>query len=123
MSVLTVSLNFEYHTGVCPLDDYLFALSYLSRLGPALEGYRREHRGLGTHPVIQFRQLVSTAESVRLSVMGAAPPNLKHEPFVVNMNIFLDEETMKLKLKLDFGMLHKVGFGIQHNRVVSGRLW
>uniref|UniRef100_A0A914S5Q7 Uncharacterized protein n=1 Tax=Parascaris equorum TaxID=6256 RepID=A0A914S5Q7_PAREQ len=29
--------------GVCPLEEYLFALSYLSRLGPALEGYRREH--------------------------------------------------------------------------------
>ncbi|VBB31806.1 unnamed protein product, partial [Acanthocheilonema viteae] len=81
-------------SGNCPLDQYLFALAYLSKLGPALEGYRREHRGSGAHPVIQFRQLVATPESVRLSVLGAAPPNLKHEPFLVNMNIYLDEETM-----------------------------
>ncbi|MCP9265190.1 MED14 [Dirofilaria immitis] len=81
-------------SGNCPLDQYLFALAYLSKLGPALEGYRREHRGSGAHPVIQFRQLIATPESVRLSVLGAAPPNLKHEPFLVNMNIYLDEETM-----------------------------
>lgn len=81
----------------------MFALAYLSKLGPALEGYRRENRGSGAHPVIQFRQLITTPESVRLSVLGAAPPNLKHEPFLVNMNIFLDEETMSLKMKLDFG--------------------
>uniref|UniRef100_A0A158Q7E9 Mediator of RNA polymerase II transcription subunit 14 n=1 Tax=Elaeophora elaphi TaxID=1147741 RepID=A0A158Q7E9_9BILA len=90
-------------SGNCPLDQYLFALAYLSKLGPALEGYRREHRGSGAHPVIQFRQLIATAESVRLSVLGAAPPNLKHEPFLVNMNIYLDEETMSLRMKLDFG--------------------
>ncbi|KAK6113195.1 Mediator complex subunit MED14 family protein [Brugia pahangi] len=89
-------------SGSCALDQYLFALAYLSKLGPALEGYRREHRGSGAHPVIQFRQLIATAESVRLSVLGAAPPNLKHEPFLVNMNIYLDEETMSLKMKLDF---------------------
>ncbi|VDO40248.1 unnamed protein product [Onchocerca flexuosa] len=88
--------------GICPLDEYLFALAYLSKLGPALEGYRREHRGSGAHPIIQFRQLIATPESVRLSVLGAAPPNLKHEPFLVNMNIYLDEETMSLKMKLDF---------------------
>lgn len=81
----------------------MFALAYLSKLGPALEGYRREHRGSGAHPVIQFRQLITTPESVRLSVVGAAPPNLKHEPFLVNMNIYLDEETMSLKMKLEFG--------------------
>ncbi|VDM98233.1 unnamed protein product [Thelazia callipaeda] len=89
-------------SGTCPLDQYLFALTYLSKLGPALEGYRREHRGSGAHPVIQFRQLIITAESIRLSVLGAAPPNLKHEPFLVNMNIYLDDETMSLKMKLDF---------------------
>ncbi|CAG9530753.1 unnamed protein product [Cercopithifilaria johnstoni] len=90
-------------SGNCALDQYLFALAYLSKLGPALEGYRREHRGSGAHPVIQFRQLIVTPESVRLSVLGAAPPNLKHEPFLVNMNIYLDEETMSLKMKLGFG--------------------
>uniref|UniRef100_A0A915AIY3 Mediator of RNA polymerase II transcription subunit 14 n=1 Tax=Parascaris univalens TaxID=6257 RepID=A0A915AIY3_PARUN len=88
--------------GVCPLEEYLFALSYLSRLGPALEGYRREHRGSGAHPVVQFRHLSVTPESVRVSVMGAAPPNMKHDPFIVTFHIHLDEETMTLKLKLDF---------------------
>uniref|UniRef100_A0A915PP03 Mediator of RNA polymerase II transcription subunit 14 n=1 Tax=Setaria digitata TaxID=48799 RepID=A0A915PP03_9BILA len=75
-------------SGNCPLDQYLFALAYLSKLGPALEGYRREHRGSGAHPVIQFRQLIATPESVRLSVVGAAPPNLKHEPFLARILYF-----------------------------------
>uniref|UniRef100_A0A914SI84 Uncharacterized protein n=1 Tax=Parascaris equorum TaxID=6256 RepID=A0A914SI84_PAREQ len=34
--------------------------------------------------------------------MGAAPPNMKHDPFIVTFHIHLDEETMTLKLKLDF---------------------
>lgn len=89
-------------SGSCPLYEYLFALSYLHRLGPALEGYRQDHRGPGGHPIVQFRQLKVMPDSIRLSVLGAAPPNLKHEPFVVNLNIYLDEETMSLKLKLDF---------------------
>ncbi|KHN74691.1 Mediator of RNA polymerase II transcription subunit 14 [Toxocara canis] len=89
-------------SGICPLEEYLFALSYLSHLGAALEGYRREHRGSGAHPVVQFRHLFVTPESVRVSVAGAAPPNMKHEPFIVNFHVHLDEETMSLKLKLDF---------------------
>ncbi|MFH4974821.1 hypothetical protein AB6A40_001530 [Gnathostoma spinigerum] len=85
---------------ICPLNEYLFALTYLYRLGPCLEAYRREHRGSNT--VIQFRRLISNNDSVRISIVGAASPALNHEPFLVNMNIYLDINSMNLKMKLDF---------------------
>lgn len=84
-------------SGFCPLHEYLYALAYLARLGPALESYQNEHRA-GSHPAIQFGYLRHTVDSVQFSVPCAVPA--KHD--YLNLNIFLDERTMSLKLELKY---------------------
>ncbi|VDK55483.1 unnamed protein product [Anisakis simplex] len=64
--------------GICPLEEYLFALSYISRLGNALEGYRREYQhqyqrtnmqtpSTAHHPYVPFLNLYVASDSIRLS--------------------------------------------------------
>lgn len=76
----------------------------MSRLGPALESYRRDNRGNSPLPAIHLKSLLTTPELIRISVSGAVPPSPRNESFLAVLNVYLDDDTMSLKLRIDFGM-------------------
>ncbi|KAK0403253.1 hypothetical protein QR680_016813 [Steinernema hermaphroditum] len=98
----TFQAGLGYSEGTkAPFADYLFGVTAVSRLSSSMQAIRQNNSRLGPFN-LDITELKIQPASFKLSFNGSGPTQNTMKPWVVQANVYVDQSSFKLKLRLDF---------------------
>uniref|UniRef100_A0AC35UAX2 Mediator of RNA polymerase II transcription subunit 14 n=1 Tax=Rhabditophanes sp. KR3021 TaxID=114890 RepID=A0AC35UAX2_9BILA len=90
-----VNSNFSY------LDDYLYGINYLEKIGAILDFQKRDITLGGSNPSFVINNLSISMYHINATLFGIRHPN-KENGWNINIHVYLDPKLFKVKCKLEF---------------------